>query len=261
MWRILNGTLINALTVAVGGAVGLLATGRLPERYQRILLDVLGLITITLGIDAAVIGLSDAVSTYRPAGEAGASYGARLGLLMVAALLVGAVLGTFLKLHERIEGLGAVLHRRFPGEDGKGFAQAFLTASVIFCVGPLTLLGCLKNGAAGDPSYLYIKSLLDGFCAMALAATLGMGVLASVLFILVFQGGLALLARFAAGLLDDLAVRMMNVTGGALLLATALLLLDIRKIPVANLLPAIFLPPLGIWLCERIWPGLLLTTP
>ena len=259
MWAVLSGTIVNAIAVAAGCTIGMLASGKLPERYQRIILDVLGLITITLGIDAAVNKMNDAIQAYRPAGELGKTYGAKLGLVMVAALVLGALAGTGLKLHERLEGLGKTIHRHFAGGDAHSFAEGFLTASVIFCVGPLTLLGCLKNGIDGDPSYLYVKSLLDGFCSIALTATLGMGVAFSIVTILVFQGGLAILAHYSAGSLPDLSVQMMNVVGGVILLATALMILEIKRLPVANLLPGIFMAPLLIWATESIAPGMLIT--
>ena len=157
------------------------------------------------------------------------------------------------------ESLGGWIHRRFSGRDeSKGFAEGFLTASVIFCVGPLTLVGCLQNGAHGDPGYLYIKSLLDGFCSLALASSLGWGVFASVVTVLGFQGGLSLLAYLVAEPLDELSIGLMTVVGGVVLLATALMILEIKKIPVANLLPGIFLPPVVVWIVEQSRPGLLL---
>ncbi|MCB9849682.1 MAG: DUF554 domain-containing protein [Phycisphaerales bacterium] len=259
MWSVLNGTIVNAAMVAGGCIIGVLATGKLPERYQRIILDVLGLITITLGIDAAVVRLNAVIGEYGAVPGAGKTYGARLGLLMVGTLVVGALIGTWLKLHERLEGLGQVIHRRFAREGERSYAEGFLTASVIFCVGPLTLLGCLKNGVDADPSYLYVKALLDGFCAIALTAALGMGVAFSILTIVFFQGGLALIAYYSAGALPDLSVQMMNVVGGVILLATALMILEIKRIPVANMLPAIFLVPPTIWAVEQISPGLLMT--
>ncbi len=292
MWSILNGTIVNVVAVLFGSGAGLAAGARVPQRYQRIILDVLGLVTITLGIDAAVIVMGDLIGKY---GDGVKTYGARLAMVMVASLVVGAILGTWLKLQERLEGLGAAIHRRFaggghgdnghgdngPGDDGPAttaeptgaklgggrmsegarFAEGFLTASVIFCVGPLTLLGCLQNGADADPSLLYIKSCLDLFCSMALASALGVGVVASVLTIIVFQGGLSLAAGVVGRHIPELSLQMMNVVGGVVLLATALSLLEIRKIPVANLLPAIFLPPLVIALVEALAPGMLITKP
>jgi uncharacterized membrane protein YqgA involved in biofilm formation len=279
-WSILSGTLVNATTVTAGSLAGLALGARLPARYQRIVLDCLGLVTVTLGIDAGVLNLRDTVARY---GHGIPTYGARLAMVMVGSLILGAVLGTALRIHERIEILGQLIHSRLgkeprpsdeprpsrhavspsPGPlDSTGpaarFAEGFLAASVLFCVGPLTLLGCLQNGAHGDPSLLYIKSFLDCFASMALAATLGVGVLMSVATVLIFQGGLAVAAHFLAGLLPDLSVQLMGIVGGIVLLATALMLLEIKRIPVANLLPAILLPPLLVWLTERVSPGLLL---
>lgn len=282
MWTIFSGTIINACTVAIGSGVGLLLGPRIPDRYQRIILDCLGLVTIILGVDASLIVFNKAVEKY----NAGIiTYGSRLAMVMVISLIAGAIIGTALKLHERLSGLGELIHARLSqrgrslgecaakvhGEPVPGplvseksrsaakFAEGFLSASVIFCVGPLTLLGCLNNGAHSDPSLLYIKSCLDCFCSMALAASLGLGVAFSILTILIFQGGLALLAHYVAGSLPDLSLQMMNVVGGFILIATALMILEIRKIPVANMLPGVFLPPLLIALSEMMWPHALMT--
>lgn len=258
MWSVLNGTIVNAVTVTVGSLLGLSLGARLPKRYQQIVLTSLGLVTITLGVDAAVLGFARTVERLAPQVAHGGTYGARLAMVMIASLLVGSIIGTACRIHERIEGLGRWIHGRFFGEGGPRFAEGFLTASVIFCVGPLTLLGCLQNGAEGNPSYLYIKSALDGFCSLALASTLGVGVLASVLTVLLFQGTLALLAHWVSQPLDDVSLSLMTVVGGVVLLATALMILEIKRIPVANLLPGIFLPPLFVCLSEWIAPGNLL---
>lgn len=258
MWAILNGTIVNVITVAIGSMAGIAVGARLPERYQRIILDALGLVTITLGMDAAVLGFANTVAQFRPEGEAGKLYGASLAMVMISSLLIGCIIGTWLRIHERVEGLGAWIHTRFSGTDAKSFAEGFLTASVIFCVGPLTLLGCLANGADADPSLLWIKALLDGFCSLALASTLGWGVFASIIVVFGFQGGLSLLAYWVAEPLDDVSLGVMGAVGGVALLATALMILDIKKIPVANMLPGVFLPPAIIWLVEVVRPGLLL---
>lgn len=258
MWSVLNGTIVNAATVAAGSAIGLLVGPRLPARYQQIVLTCLGLITITLGIDAGVLKFD---ATVRQFGGHNQTYGANLAMVMIGSLLCGAIIGTALRIHDRIEGLGAWIHGRFSQQDAGQFTEGFLTASVIFCVGPLTLLGCLENGAHGNPGLLYIKAALDGFCSLALASTLGVGVLASLLTIVVFQGGLSILAYWVADPLDEVSLAMMSVVGGVLLLATAFTLLDIKKIPVANLLPAIFLPPLFVWGVDWFAPGTLFPLP
>ncbi len=258
MWSILNGTIVNVMAVALGSLVGLSIKGNLPDRYRAIVLNALGLITITLGIDAAVFRLADTVQRLGLQVEGSQTYGARVALVMIGALLMGAVIGTALRLHQRIESAGAWIHRRFSTGDGRTFAEGFLTASVIFCVGPLTLLGCLENGAHGNASYLYIKSLLDGFCSLALASTFGWGVFASLLTVGTFQGGLSVLAYGVAEPLDELSITLMTAVGGVVLLATALMILEIKKIPVADLLPGIVLPPVLVWMVEAMSPGLLL---
>lgn len=264
MWSIFSGTIVNAATVLVGSLLGLSVAARLPERFRLIVLQSLGLVTVTLGIDAAVLRFAAIVQEFQPLMRTGQTYGARLAMVMIASLLIGVILGTALRLHERIEALGGWIHGRFSGgtaPDAHRFAEGFLTASVIFCVGPLTLLGCLQNGSQGDPSLLYIKALLDGFCAVALASSLGWGVLSSTLTVIFFQGGLSLLAYAVAAPLNDVSLGLMTVVGGVVLLGTALVILDIKKIAVANMLPGLFLPPLFVWIAERVSPGLLLPLP
>lgn len=267
MWSVFSGTIVNAITVAGGSLLGLTFAKSLPERYRTIVLQCLGLMTITLAIDAGVLGFSATVTKYRTGVLHPETYGARLGMIVISCLLVGAIIGTALRLHERIEGAGAWIHRRVSGGEGGRFAEAFLTASVIFCVGPLTLMGCLENGARGNPSYLYIKSVLDGFCSLALASSLGAGVLMSVLTIIVFQGGLSAIAYYTLSTsssasvvqaLHPLSVELMSAVGGIILLATAFLILDLKKIAVANMLPGIFLPPVAVSVFQYVKPGWLL---
>ena len=157
------------------------------------------------------------IAAYRPAGHEGRTYGATLGLLLIVCLVLGAIIGATLRLHERLENLGDVIRRRFGHAHDLRFTDGFLTASVVFCVGPLTLLGCLKNGVEGDPSYLYIKSMLDCFCAMALAAGMGIGVACSIVTVLVVQGGLSVAFYCSADSLPDLSIQMMTVIGGVIL--------------------------------------------
>ncbi|MHC5108666.1 MAG: DUF554 domain-containing protein [Planctomycetota bacterium] len=256
LWTILNGTIVNTATVIVGSLLGIALSGRLPDRYRDLVLATLGLITITLGIDASVLQFAKTAERMAPTIEGGETYGARMAMIMIGSLIIGGLLGTALRIHQRIEAVGAWIHGRFSEQDGHGFAEGFLTASVIFCVGPLTLLGCLQNGAQGDPTYLYIKAALDGFCSMALASAFGWGVLASIVTIVVFQGGLSLLASTVV--VHPFSTDMMTIVGGIILLATAMMLLEIKKIPVADMLPAIVLPPLMIGLVDRLWPGVIL---
>ncbi len=267
MWNVFSGTIVNAIAVAIGSLAGLTVARSLPERYRTIVLQCLGLMTITLGVDAGVLGFSATVAKYAPTVSHPETYGARLAMIVIGSLLIGAVIGTALRLHERVEGVGVWIHRRFAGGEGGRFAEGFLTASVIFCVGPLTLMGCLENGGRGNPSFLYIKSVLDGFCSLALASSLGWGVFASVFTVVVFQGGLSAVAYLALNTaasnsamqpLHPLSVELMSAVGGIILLATAFLILDLKRIAVANMLPGIFLPPIAVWLAQHVAPGWLL---
>jgi uncharacterized membrane protein YqgA involved in biofilm formation len=260
-WSRIDGTVFNTITVLVGSLIGMSAGTRIPERYQKIILTCLGLMTVTLGIDAAVLLFSKTVDEFRTLGDFPATYGARLAMVTISSLLIGAVLGTALRIQDRIEGLGSTIHKRFGRGDAARFAEGFLTASVIFCVGPLTLLGCIQNGVDGNSSLLQIKSVLDGFCSIALAASLGLGVLASVITVVVVQATLSLTAATLINTfptLQGLPLDLANVVGGIILLATALMILEIKKIPVANLVPGIFVPPFIIWIVEAVAPGTLI---
>src|SRR5436309_8231485 len=150
-------------------------------------------------------------------------------------------------MHHRLTVLGAALQRRVAARGGGGtVAEAFVTAAIVFCVGPLTFLGSIQNGLTGDASVLAIKSVLDGFTAIALAATLGWGVLLTVPLILVYQGGLAVGASLFAGVLSDLQLREMSAVGGLLLIGVGLRLLAIRDVKAADFLPAIIVSPLVV---------------
>ncbi len=258
MWTVFNGTIVNSATVVIGSVIGVAVSSKLPDRYRDIVLTSLGLVTITLGIDSGVLKFAETVKEFAPQVRDGNTYGARIAIVVIGSLILGSILGTALRLHERIESAGGWIHRLFSKHDSLTFAEGFLTASVIFCVGPLTLLGCLRNGAYQNPDFLYVKSVLDGFCSIALASSLGWGVLASVATIILFQGGLSYLAFSVADPLDDLSLALMTVVGGIVLLATALMILDIKKVPVANMLPGVFLPPLFVWISKLYFPGLLL---
>jgi len=164
---------------------------------------------------------------------------------LLGSILIGGIVGATLRIDRRLSSFGDALQRRFAREGREStVSEAFVTASIVFCVGPLTFLGAIQNGLSGDATLLVIKSVLDGFTAIALAATLGWGVLLTIVVILVYQGGLALGAAVLAGVLSDLQLREMSAVGGLLLLGVGLKLLSIRDVKVADYLPAIFVAPL-----------------
>ena len=174
-------------------------------------------------------------------------------LYLLGSILFGGILGTLIGVDARLVALGEALQRRFspPGKTST-VSEAFVTASIVFCVGPLTFLGSIQNGLNGDASLLTIKSVLDGFTSMALAAALGWGVLLTIVVILVYQGGLALGAAALAGVLTDAQLREMNAVGGLLILGVGLKLLDIRDVKVADYLPAIVVAPLLVTIVIRV---------
>ena len=231
----MTGTLLNIATVLIGGSIGLLFGARIPERFKSTVIAGLGLFT-------AAMGLQMFLKTTNP-------------LIVLGALLIGALLGEWGRIEDGLHNLGAILERRFarddPAEaDGSArFIRGFLTASLLFCVGPMTILGSIQDGLTGDYNLLAVKSVLDGFAALAFASTLGMGVLFSIIVILVFQGGISLLAFQLSAIVTDPMLAEMTATGGVILFALALSsLLEIKKIRVGNFLPALFVAPLIVWI-------------
>jgi uncharacterized protein len=226
----MTGTLINIATVLLGGSLGLFFGSRVSERIKQT-------ITAGLGLFTAAIGIKMFLETQN-------------AIIVLGSLLLGSLLGEWWKIEEGLQSLGGWLEHRFNRGEGNAdkFILGFLTASLLFCVGPMTILGSIQDGLKGDYSLLAIKAVLDGFAALAFASTLGAGVLFSVLVILVYQGGISLLAAQLNSLLSDPMVAEMTAAGGVLLLGIAVSsLLEFKKIRVGNFLPALALAPLIVW--------------
>jgi len=235
MWA--TGTLLNLLTVLVGGLVGTLLGDRLPPRLRENVVAGVGLFVAVMGVKFAI----DTASL----------------LYLLGGILIGGIIGSLAGIERRLNELGAAIQRRFATPGGTStIAEAFVTASIVFCVGPLTFLGAIRNGLTGDASLLAIKSVLDGFTAIAFAATLGWGVLLSLAVILIYQGGLAAGASLFASLLSDAQLREMNATGGLLLVGVGLKLLRLRDVQVADYLPAIVVAPLLVAVATAIGGGI-----
>jgi len=246
-----TGTLINAGTVLVGTAVGTLLGDRLPERIRTIVMDGLGLVVL-------VVGTSEAFEAFRPPFTTlvhGTASGGVPILIVLGSVLLGGIAGELLRIEQGLTAAGDALKRRF-GAGQSRFTEGFVVASLVFCVGPLTVLGSLRDGLSGDSSLLAIKAMLDGFAALAFSSALGWGVGFSVLTILVYQGGLSLLAGAVSGAVGDPAhspaIAAVTATGGLLIIAIGLRLLRVREIPVANLLPALVLAPIAVVAVERL---------
>lgn len=217
------GVLVNTGMVIAGGLLGLFLGRLLLERFSTAAMTALGLCTLYIGISGALKGQEV--------------------LITIAAMVLGALLGTWLDIDGAVTRLGARVQALSKERFGR-VAEGFVTASLLFCVGAMAVTGSLDAGLLGDNATLYAKSALDFVAAILLASTLGIGVAFSALSVLVYQGAIALLAGFVAPLLSEAAVREMASTGSLLIVALGLNLLGITKIKVADLLPAILIAPI-----------------
>jgi uncharacterized membrane protein YqgA involved in biofilm formation len=230
------GTVVNILTVLVGTALGLLAGTRLPERLRTTVLSGVGLMTIVIGVQSA----TDSHNVVFP----------------LVALIAGGIIGELAQLEERLEGVGDRIRRRFESRnEGKPstFTEGFVAASLLFCVGPLTILGSIQDGLGGPDhaQLLFVKSALDGLVAVIFASTLGWGVGFSVLTIAVVQGGLTLGAGAADRFLTERMIDEMTATGGVMILGIGVRLLELKKVRVGSFLPALVVAPVLVALFAR----------
>ena len=228
----MTGTIINIITVLIGGTLGLLFGARLPDRLKNTVIAGMGLFTTAIGIQMFL-------GTENP-------------LIVLGALLIGALLGEWWRIEDGLQNLGRVLEERFTPDpeiaSDSRFVRGFLTASLLFCVGPMTILGSIQDGLNGNYALLAVKSVLDGFAALAFASTLGVGVLFSTIVILVFQGGISLLAVQLNALVTTPMLNEMTAAGGVILMGLAISsLLEIKKIRTGNFLPALAVAPLIVW--------------
>lgn len=248
------GTVLNVATVLLGSGLGVALGGRLPERTRTTVTDALGLVTLVIGGLNVVSGLGD--RDYARAVSPGGTL-----LVVLGALVVGGVVGSLLRIEDRLEQLGSSLQRRLGGKSGKGgngharFVEGFVDASLVFCVGPLAILGSLSDGLGHGIDQLALKSTLDGFAALAFAASLGWGVAASALSVLVVQGTLTVLGVLLGSLLPAALVAAVTATGGVLLLGVGLRLLAVKLVPVGDLLPALLVAPLLAALVDLLRAG------
>jgi len=233
------GTALNVATVLLGSGVGVALGGRLPERTRSTVTDALGLVTLVIG----GLGVADGLGA--AAWEAAVGASAPL-LIVLGALLLGGIPGSLLRLEERLEGLGGRLQARLQrgGTEGRArFVEGFVSASLLFCIGPLTVLGSLSDGLGRGIEQLALKSTLDGFAALAFASSLGWGVAASALSVAVVQGALTAAGALLGGLLPEAQVAAVTATGGVLLLGVGLRLLALKRVAVGDLLPALVAAP------------------
>lgn len=221
------GTLLNVATILIGGSVGLVAGNRIPAKFRQTLISAMGLFTLAYGIH--MFGETSNI------------------LIPLASLVLGTIIGEWLKIEEGLENLGKTLQAKFnhsnqpESDNSRRFIDGFVTTSLLFCIGPMAILGSIQDGLSGDFQMLAIKAVLDGLAAMAFASSLGVGVLFSAIVVLIYQGAITLLAQWIGQGFSQAVINEMSAVGGVILAGIAISnLLEIKKIRTGSFLPALF---------------------
>jgi uncharacterized membrane protein YqgA involved in biofilm formation len=230
------GTLINIAAILAGSSLGILLGTRITKKSQKLITDILGLITMLAAASALLPLWSAEFKNSLP-------NGAPL-LVILAAMLVGGLIGSAFKLEKRLDSFGDALRKKFRASSESRFVEGFVSASLLFVIGPLAILGSISDGMSTGIDQLLLKSSLDFFAGMAFASTLGWGVAASAIPVAIYQGFWSVIGFFLGNVLSQYQIDAMTICGGLLLVGISLRLLDIKKIPVANLLPALIFAPL-----------------
>lgn len=218
-----SGVLVNVLTVIVGSTVGLLLKKQIPEKLTNAVMTAIGLCTVAIGVTGIIKGQNQ--------------------LVMIISLVLGTIIGTLIDIDGKLAKIGDKLQKKKGENEKSTFSQGFVTASLLFCVGAMTIVGSMNAGISGDNQMLYTKSVLDLISSTMLGASLGIGVLFSSVFVLAFQGGLVALSMALGSFLNDFAVAELICAGSVMIIALGLNLIGITKIKVANLLPGLVLVP------------------
>lgn len=214
------GVFVNIGAVVIGGVIGLFLKKGLSDKIKKVVMQAIGLSTIVIGISSAILTESM--------------------LLLIMSLVIGGIIGSLLKIEDNLDKLGLTIEEKFSSEGG--FAKGFVFATLLYCVGAMTIVGSLEAGISGDNTTLFIKSILDGTTAIILTATLGYGVIFSSVSILVIQGGLVLLSGLVEPFLTEALITEISAVGGVCILGIGFNLLEIKKIYVGDLLPALIVP-------------------
>ena len=217
------GTIVNALAVIAGTFIGLLLKKGLPEKISDVVMKGVALCVLYIGISSSLAGTN--------------------ALIAILSIVVGAVIGSLLDIDRRLNSLGELAERKLSKGDGKtSIAEGFVSASLLFCVGSMAIVGSIQSGLTGNHEMIYTKSMLDGISAIIFASTLGVGVFLSAAAVLVYQGIIVLCAQWVQPFLSDYVVAEMTCVGGLLIIALALNMLGVTKLKTANYLPAVFIP-------------------
>lgn len=227
------GTIVNTLAIIVGSFIGVVLKGGIPKKYNITVMQAVSLAVILIGLKAAL--KTDEL------------------LLVIFSLAIGSLAGEFLKIEERLEQLGQWLQRRF-SKGGNDIGKGFVTASLIYCVGSMAIVGSLESGLSGNHQTLFAKSVLDGIASIILASTLGIGVAFSAVSVFVYQGVITVTAAFMKTALVPSVVSQMSAVGGLLIMGIGFNLMEIQKVKVGNMLPAIAMP-LVYYLVKKLLAG------
>jgi uncharacterized membrane protein YqgA involved in biofilm formation len=232
----MTGTIINIAAVLAGSVLGMIFGSRIPEKLKSTIIAGMGLFT-------AAMGLQMFLKTENP-------------LIVLGALIIGTMFGEWWRIEDGLHRLGEILEQKFSREEDDGsnkFVRGFLTASLLFCVGPMAILGSIQDGLTGNYNLLAVKSVLDGFASIAFASTLGIGVAFSSIILLVYQGGISLMAAQLDALVTTSMMNELTATGGIMLIGIAISnLLEIKKIRVGNMLPGLLVAPLIVWVLSLL---------
>ena len=226
------GVFVNTLSVILGSLIGLLCKKGIPERVTGAIMTGLALCTLYIGISGSLKGENT--------------------IVVIISMALGAAAGTLLDIDGFLSGIGDRLEKRFGGSADGSISRAFLTASLLFCVGSMTIVGSLTAGLSGDYEMLFTKSVLDFFSSMMLTVSLGPGVMFAAVFVLVFQGALVLLAGVLAPVLSDAAINEIICAGSLMIIGLGLNMLKITKIKVADFMPALIFVPAVLWLISKV---------
>jgi len=228
------GTLVNTVAIIAGSLIGLIFRGGIPQKTNRTIMQAIGLAVI-------LIGLTGGLKTQEL-------------LLLIISLAVGSLIGELLRIEDRLENLGNRLGGLFR-QGGEGFTHGFVTASLVYCVGAMAIVGSLESGLAGNHQTLFAKSVLDGVTSIVFASTLGVGVLFSALSVLLYQGAITLGASAVKQFMSPAMINEMSAVGGVLIMAIGINILELQKLRIGNMLPAIFLPPVYFAFRHWLFPG------
>lgn len=229
------GTIINVAAILIGATLGFIIKGGLSKRFEDTVTSAIGLCTMFIGISGAVAGLLKV---------SGSGLETRDTMVMIISLIGGALIGEWIDVEKRLETVGEWCKSKIPSQNGGGstFVEAFVTSSLIFCVGAMAIVGSLEDGLNHNYSILFAKAVMDGVMSIIFAASLGIGVYFSALPIAVYQGSITLLAGFIRPYLSEMVIGRMSFVGSILIFALGINLLFGKRIKIGNLLPAMFLP-------------------